>query len=177
MSRRLGMSAAVLVLCLPASVAHADPTPSPIDPALAITFPVLPFDGAALAITFPQASIDGGVTEDGSVITLRSDVFFAYNKANLNAKAAAAIDRAAAKLKELNAQSVRVAGYTDNRGSSAYNRGLSKRRANAVRIALLRRLPAVEYQVRAFGESKPVASNETAKGRSLNRRVTITVLS
>jgi outer membrane protein OmpA-like peptidoglycan-associated protein len=177
MTRRVSVAAATLLLWLSAAAAHADPTPSPVDPATAVTFPVLSFDGAALAITFPQASIDGGVTEDGQVITLRSDVFFAYNKANLNGKAAAAIDRAAAKLKELNATSVRVAGYTDSKGSSAYNRGLSKRRANAVRIALLRRLPTVKYQVRAFGETNPVASNETAKGRSLNRRVTITVLS
>ena len=75
---------------------------------------MLPFGARVLTIEFPQASVDGSVTEDGEVITLRADVFFAYNKATLNSKASAARDRAAARLKELGATTVRVAGYTDS---------------------------------------------------------------
>ncbi|SPD86756.1 OmpA/MotB domain protein (fragment) [Micropruina glycogenica] len=86
-----------------------------------MSFPVLPFDARVLTIEFPQASVDGSVTEDGKVITLRADVFFAYNKATLNAKAKAALDRAAARVTELQATTVRVSGYTDSKGTAAYN--------------------------------------------------------
>ena len=170
------------LVSLPAGAAQADPTTSPVDPSTAVTFPVVafdartvPFDARTLAIEFPQASVDGSVTEDGTVITLKTDVFFAYNKATLNSRATAALDRAAARLTELNATTVRVNGYTDSKGSAAYNKNLSKRRADAVLAALKQRLAALKGSVRANGERHPVATNKTAKGRALNRRVTITV--
>ena len=166
---------AVALVVVPVGTAHADPTTEPVDPSTAVSFPVLPFDAKVLTIEFPQASVDGSVTEDGKVITLRADVFFAYNKATLNSKASAALDRAAARLKELGATTVRVAGYTDSKGTAAYNRGLSLRRAEAVRAGLATRLPNLTQAVKGYGESRPVASNETAKGRALNRRVTIAV--
>ena len=93
----------------------------------------------------------------------------------LEQRDAAALDRAAARLKELGATTVRVAGYTDSKGTAAYNRGLSLRRAEAVRAGLATRLPDLTQAVKGYGESRPVASNETAKGRALNRRVTIAV--
>ena len=166
---------AVALVVVPVGTAHADPTTEPVDPSTAVSFPVLPFGARVLTIEFPQASVDGSVTEDGKVITLRADVFFAYNKATLNSKASAALDRAAARLKELGATTVRVAGYTDSKGAAAYNRGLSLRRAEAVRAGLATRLPDLTQAVKGYGESRPVASNETAKGRALNRRVTIAV--
>ena len=166
---------AVALVVVPVGTAHADPTTEPVDPSTAVSFPVLPFDARVLTIEFPPASVDGSVTEDGKVITLRADVFFAYNKATLNSKASAALDRAAARLKELGATTVRVAGYTDSKGTAAYNRGLSLRRAEAVRAGLASRLPNLTQAVKGYGESRPVASNETAKGRALNRRVTIAV--
>jgi outer membrane protein OmpA-like peptidoglycan-associated protein len=147
-----------------------------------VTFPVVPFDAKAvpfdakvLTIEFPQASVDGSVTEDGKVITLRADVFFAYNKATLNSKAKAALDRAAARLTELQATTVRVSGYTDSLGTASYNKGLSQRRAKAVLAGLRQRLDGLKGVIKAYGESRPVATNKTAKGRALNRRVTITV--
>lgn len=177
MRRALTVAAVLLASStLSSECARADPTPPPVDPGAATTFPELAFDGEARAITFPQASIDGSFTEDGTVITLRADVFFAYNKANLNAKAAVALDRAKARLTDLKATRVRVAGFTDSKGTAAYNRGLSKRRAVAVRDALASRLSGVTFQVKAYGESRPVATNKTGKGRALNRRVVITVL-
>ena len=166
---------AAVITVVVATPASAAPTPSPVDPGTAVTFPVLPFDAATLAIEFPQATYDGSVIEDGSTITLKTDVFFAYNKATLNARAGVALDRAAKRLTELNATAVRVSGYTDSKGSAAYNKGLSKRRADAVLAALKGRLPSLTGTIRAYGERYPVATNKTAKGRALNRRVTITV--
>lgn len=174
----LVIATVVGVANLPAHAETVSPTPAPsVTGSAEPSDPfVLPYDGEVLDITFPEANLAGSVTEEGSVITLKADVFFAYNKANLNAKAAAALDQARDRLTELNAQRVRVAGYTDDQGSKSYNLGLSRRRAEAVRSALSRRLPGIAYEVRAFGESRPVATNKTAGGRALNRRVTITVL-
>lgn len=171
----LAVPVALALAAVPAETAVADPTQSPVDPSTAVTFPVVPFDAVTLPIEFPQASFDGSVTEDGTMITLKTDVFFAYNKATLNARAATALDRAAARLTELSATKVRVSGYTDNKGSVAYNKGLSKRRADAVLAALKQRISGLTGTIRAYGERYPVATNKTAKGRALNRRVTITV--
>lgn len=154
-----------------AETTSPDPSTSPV----VAEARVLPIEGEVRDLTFPTASLDGSVTEEGTVITLKADVFFAYNKAMLNSKASAALDRAAARLKELGATTVRVAGYTDSKGTAAYNRGLSLRRAEAVRAGLATRLPNLTQAVKGYGESRPVASNETAKGRALNRRVTIAV--
>lgn len=109
------------------------------------------------------------------MITLKADVFFAWNKADLNAKAAHALDRAAASLTEQQARTGRVTGFTDNKGTASYNQGLSLRRAEAVRAALVKRVPGLAVEVKGDGESRPVATNQTARGRALNRRVTITV--
>ena len=166
---------AVALVVVSGGTAHADPTTEPVDPSTAVSFPVLPFDARVLTIEFPQASVDGSVTEDGKVITLRADVFFAYNKATLNAKAKAALDRAAARVTELQATTVRVSGYTDSKGTAAYNRALSQRRAKAVLAGLEQRLDGLTGVIKAYGESRPVSTNKTAKGRALNRRVTITV--
>ena len=173
---------AVALVVVSGGTAHADPTTEPVDPSTAVSFPVLPFDAKAvpfdakvLTIEFPQASVDGSVTEDGKVITLRADVFFAYNRATLTAKAKAALGRAAARSTELQATTVRVSGYTDSKGTAAYNRALSQRRAKAVLAGLERRLDGLKGVVKAYGESRPVATNKTAKGRALNWRVTITV--
>jgi len=166
---------AIGLVTVPVGSVSADPTTPPVDPSTAVTFPVVAFDARTLTFEFPQASVDGSVTEDGTVITLKTDVFFAYNRAVLNAKATAALDRAATRLAELNATTVRVNGYTDSKGSAAYNKGLAKRRADAVLTALKQRIDALNGVIRAYGERLPVATNKTAKGRALNRRVTITV--
>ena len=176
----LSVTALGVLLAGAAGTAQAETTtPSP-SPSSGATTPatdpfVRDFDGEVRDLTFPEANTDGSVTEVGSQIMLKADVFFAYRKANLNARAAAALDRAAQRLADLGATKVRVDGYTDSKGSAAYNKGLSKRRAEAVRAALAARLPGLDYAVKGNGESRPVATNETGKGRALNRRVTITV--
>ncbi len=72
---------------------------------------------------------------------------------------------------------VRVEGHTDNIGSAAYNRDLSQRRAQAVVNALIARGIAAEKLLPVgYGFDRPVASNGTAKGRALNRRVEFTIL-
>jgi OOP family OmpA-OmpF porin len=72
---------------------------------------------------------------------------------------------------------VELEGHTDSMGTDQYNQGLSQRRAEAVRQVLIGRYNVQASRVSAtgYGESQPVASNETAAGREQNRRV-ITVI-
>ena len=71
-------------------------------------------------------------------------------------------------------RSVLVEGFTDSTGSSSYNQDLSQRRANAVATALgSMGVPRERIAMKAYGEAFPVAANDTAPNRQLNRRVEI----
>jgi len=66
-----------------------------------------------------------------------------------------------------------IEGHTDSRGSDAYNQGLSQRRADSVRQYLIDKfgISASRLTAKGYGESKPIADNNTAQGRQRNRRV------
>lgn len=70
-----------------------------------------------------------------------------------------------------------IEGYTDSTGDDMYNMNLSKRRAEAVRQALIKdyAVTPARLQSKGYGESKPIADNNTAEGRLQNRRVIIKV--
>ena len=72
---------------------------------------------------------------------------------------------------------VEVAGHTDSIGTDSYNMGLSLRRANAVRDYLISKgIAAENLTAKGYGESQPVADNQTAAGRFKNRRVELVPL-
>ena len=68
-----------------------------------------------------------------------------------------------------------VEGHTDSVGAESYNLNLSERRASAVKdyLVSLVSLKGKKMESRGWGETRPVASNETDKGRAKNRRVEI----
>ncbi|GJM12107.1 MAG: porin [Pseudohongiella sp.] len=68
---------------------------------------------------------------------------------------------------------IELEGHTDSRGTEAYNLGLSDRRVAAVRQVMIDRFNVAPNRVssRGFGESQPIASNDTDAGRAQNRRV------
>lgn len=112
-------------------------------------------------------------TERGLVITL-GDVLFSTNKAELASGATRSVQKLADFLKQYPKHKVLIEGYTDSTGSDGYNRELSERRANAVRMALLDKgISSDRVTTRGYGEAFPVASNDTASGRQMNRRVEI----
>ncbi len=109
-------------------------------------------------------------------IVLRG-VNFDFDKASIRADAADILDEAARVLKEEPGIDVSVEGHTDAVGSDAYNQRLSERRALGVHDYLVRLgVSSGRLRTRGFGESQPVASNETAEGRAQNRRVELNIL-
>ena len=65
-----------------------------------------------------------------------------------------------------------IDGHTDSNGSDEFNQLLSQKRTNAVRIYLIEKgIADSRITATGFGESKPIASNETALGKAKNRRV------
>ena len=112
-------------------------------------------------------------TNRGMVITL-TDVLFDVNKADLKPGAQRSLDKLAQFLKEYPERTVSIEGFTDSTGSDQHNKQLSEQRAQAVRDALAGMgVTGDRIVVRGYGEEYPVANNDTAAGRQLNRRVEI----
>lgn len=115
-------------------------------------------------------------TTRGLVISL-SDVLFDVNRATLRAGGAQNIRRIAEILRQYPDNQISVEGHTDATGSDAYNQKLSEDRAASVRAALVAGgVESGRITSRGFGESQPVATNNTAEGRQQNRRVEVIVL-
>ena len=114
-------------------------------------------------------------TERGLVLTL-GDVLFDTGKAELNSGASRKLDQLVQFLNDQPNRNVEIDGFTDSVGSDAYNLDLSQRRADAVRSALIGRgIAAARIGSKGYGENYPVASNNEASGRQLNRRVEVVI--
>ena len=119
------------------------------------------------------AELSAKKTERGMVITL-GDVLFGSDKASLTAGGMRSAQKLADVLKQNPNRNVLVEGFTDSTGADGYNQQLSERRGMSVRDALLQMGIGIErISVRGYGEAYPVAANDTAASRQLNRRVEI----
>lgn len=119
------------------------------------------------------------VSRDGDVIKLNlpDGVTFDFGKANLKSQFYPALDNVASTLAQYNQTIVEVSGHTDSVGSDAANQTLSVQRANSVGNYLIGKgLVRERFEIVGFGETRPVASNDTDSGRALNRRVEIRVV-
>ncbi len=126
---------------------------------------------AALALELKN--LHAQPTSRGMVITL-SDVLFDTNQAQLKPEGRQQLDQLAVFLKTYPERKALIEGFTDNVGSEDHNEGLSRRRAESVKAALMDRGIAMDrIGTHAYGESNPVAGNDSALGRQLNRRVEI----
>jgi outer membrane protein OmpA-like peptidoglycan-associated protein len=104
------------------------------------------------------------------------DVLFNLDSAGLNPGAREKLARVAGILLAQPGLEVSIEGYTDNIGTHSYNEDLSKRRADAVRDYLVGQgIQPRAVATAGFGETQPVATNETAAGRQQNRRVELVV--
>jgi outer membrane protein OmpA-like peptidoglycan-associated protein len=112
--------------------------------------------------------------------TLSDDsVKFTFDGNKVPGEAQAILDDLAGKVKGMDKSVfLEIEGHTDNIGSEDYNEHLGELRAEAVRDYLAEKagIPLHVMNVISFGESKPVAANNTAEGRAKNRRVVVRVL-
>ena len=116
-------------------------------------------------------------TAQSVTIRLEGDVLFDTGKAQLRSEAQSALEKVAVVLAQFPGAKVEVAGHTDSKGRPAMNLDLSEKRAVAVSEFLKKRaeLAGINFTTRGFGETKPIASNDTDEGRQQNRRVEIVV--
>ena len=119
------------------------------------------------------AELKAEQTERGLVMTMRG-VLFSSGSAQLQPGAERALEEVAGLLNEFPGRDIAVEGHTDSVGGSAYNDGLSQRRADSVASFLRSRgVDPSRVQSRGLGEGMPVASNDAESGRQANRRVEI----
>jgi outer membrane protein OmpA-like peptidoglycan-associated protein len=106
-----------------------------------------------------------------------TSVHFAFNKADLTAKAKTALDQLLAEVPNTKGYLLVVEGDTDSVGSAKYNYKLSERRADAVVQYLSgKNIPAHKIYLIGLGKDKYVAENNTADGRAKNRRVDVRLM-
>ncbi len=101
---------------------------------------------------------------------------FDTNMSQLKAGGMRNVEKIAEFLKQYPERTVLVEGFTDSTGTGPHNDQLSERRAAAVRAAIVKLVTNKDrVKAQGYGEEYPVASNDTAVGRQLNRRVEIVV--
>lgn len=109
-------------------------------------------------------------------VTFRSDMLFDMGSSQLKPGAKVEINRVSRVLTEYSTTRIRVDGHTDATGSRTFNQQLSELRATNVKLALVEQgVHPGRIKVIGFGQSAPIASNDTEGGRRLNRRVIITI--
>ena len=116
-------------------------------------------------------------TQDNQLkLDITSDISFDVGRSDVKGNFAPVLDRFAASLRANQSTDVRIVGHTDNTGSDAINNPLSVDRANSTRNYLTARgVSGARIQTEGQGSYQPIASNNTAEGRSRNRRVEIFV--
>jgi OOP family OmpA-OmpF porin len=115
---------------------------------------------------------------DTGMIRLQN-VNFETAKATILISSYAALDVVGQVLSKWPQLRIEIGGHTDPRGSDAYNQALSERRATAVRAYMLghfHNLDATQISTKGYGESQPMAPNNSPEGMALNRRVEFKVL-
>ena len=104
------------------------------------------------------------------------NLFFATGSAKLLAKSSVSLNNVITILTENPGFKVDISGYTDNTGKADKNQLLSEARANAVKTYFVTKgVDESRLNATGFGSDKPIADNKTAKGRTQNRRVEMTV--
>ena len=119
------------------------------------------------------------VQRDGDSINLimPGNITFPSDGRDLRPDFYQVLDSVVLVVKEYKKTMIVVGGYTDSTGSASYNQQLSETRANAVANYLKNKgVLSARFDMVGFGESNPIASNSTAEGRSMNRRVELSLI-
>lgn len=121
---------------------------------------------------------DVSVTRQGDriILNMPGNITFATNSSNISGSFYDVLDSVALVINEFDKTYVNVVGHTDDTGAASYNQHLSEERAQSVAQYLMgRNVDTQRILVQGMGEDLPVGSNTTPSGRSVNRRVEITL--
>ncbi len=114
--------------------------------------------------------------EVGEKIVVQN-IYFEFNQANLRRESLATLNKIVEQLKKNPKIKLEIHGHTDNVGTKEYNQKLSEKRANVVMEYFIKNgISPERLKAKGFGESKPIASNETEEGRSKNRRTEFLII-
>jgi outer membrane protein OmpA-like peptidoglycan-associated protein len=103
---------------------------------------------------------------------LHRNINFGFNTCDLKTSTYPTLDQIIATLKAQPEIDIEVQGHTDSQGNHRYNKYLSLKRAKTVKAYLVDKgIAASRISTSGYGSDRPTASNKTAKGRALNRRV------
>lgn len=172
---------------VPVQVVQTIPAPAP-EPAPAWVAPVvvmtdydgdgIPDDRDRCANTLRGVSVDAnGCAIEKQTVTLQN-IAFDFNSARLRSSSNASLDEAVRFLGGESKVVLEIAGHTDSVGSDAANLKLSRERAEAVKNYLVAHgADAARLSAKGYGESRPIASNDSEVGRQANRRVEMIILS
>jgi len=117
-----------------------------------------------------------GMAKEGRTSVTFGDVLFEFDKADVKKDGMPYVNPLIAFLKDHPSRKVWIEGHTDNVGTGAYNLDLSTKRAESVRDVLVKAgINPHRIAAKGIGEAKPLASNDTAAGRTMNRRVEVDV--
>lgn len=124
-----------------------------------------------------RVDADGCELAVAQVASVKLLVNFGFDSTRVQERYFADLAELATFLQRFSDVQVEVEGHTDSLGSADYNQSLSQRRAQAVVDLLVNRhgIARDRLQARGYGESRPVASNDTEEGRAENRRVMATL--
>ena len=113
---------------------------------------------------------------EGIKITFDSGILFGFDSADLSPAARDNVRQLAETLKKYEDTNILIEGHTDSKGSDAYNKDLSEKRASSV-ADMLASLGVKDARITevGYGENQPVADNSTDEGRRLNRRVEVAI--
>ncbi|MCB0707769.1 MAG: OmpA family protein [Saprospiraceae bacterium] len=115
--------------------------------------------------------------ELGKIITLQ-DLYFEFDKWELHPRSNVELQKLVQIMEANPTMKIQINGHTDDWGTTQYNMYLSRKRAKAVIDYLSENgISPTRTLYKAFGESMPVAPNDSSEGRQLNRRVDFTILS
>ncbi len=115
-------------------------------------------------------------TDNQLKLDIPSDISFDTGRSDIQSNFAQVLDRFAGSLRDNPNTDVRIVGHTDNTGTDAINNPLSVDRATSTRNYLTSRgVSGARIKVEGQGSYQPIATNDTAEGRSRNRRVEILV--
>lgn len=157
------------------------PTPAPAPASAPATAQNSTAAAQGSSLTAQSSSLSGTETGFNIQINLSSDVLFDFDKAELKPEADSELQKAADIIRQKGKGLILISGYTDSKGTDAYNKRLSLARAQAVKNWFEAQGLHQNYQTEGLGAANPVAPNanddgsDNPEGRAKNRRVELIV--